>query len=306
MTTEQLASLDLSCIESLYNGAEPVRRATLERFIDRFAACGFRRKAFYPCFGLAEATLMVSGGDVASDPVYISVDKSELEHGRIREMRHTPDRSIDLVGCGRAILQTDVRIVDPETREPAPPLTVGEIWVSGPTVCDGYWRSEETHEVFHGRIAGEHDRPYLRTGDLGFLVDQELFIAGRLKDVVIINGNNHYPQDIEWTVQQAHPDLRSGGGAAFSVEVNGEERLVVVHELERMAQRKPEVDQIAREVVRAVAEEHEVGLHALVLIKTGTVPKTSSGKIQRRTCRLRFLHGELAVVASWTRQAATS
>ncbi|HVC19686.1 MAG TPA: MupA/Atu3671 family FMN-dependent luciferase-like monooxygenase [Vicinamibacterales bacterium] len=305
ITPEQRATLDLRCWESAYNGAEPVRKDTLLRFSEAFREAGFSLRTFYPCYGMAETTLMVSGGHVTTEPVFCRVDKPALEQGMVRESDSpAPDQAVDLVGSGRMILGTDVRIVDHETGRLSLPDRVGEVWISAPSVCLGYWqRPDETAATFHATLAETGEGPFLRTGDLGFIRDGELFITGRLKDLIIIRGRNLYPQDIEATAERAHPALRLGGNAAFAVDLDGEERLILVQELERTALKTADVDGIVRAVTQAVAEEHEAPLHEIVLIKTSTIAKTSSGKIQRRTCRARYLNGELEVVARWKDRA---
>ncbi|HEY7215694.1 MAG TPA: AMP-binding protein, partial [Thermoanaerobaculia bacterium] len=282
--------LDLASWEVAFTGAEPVRAATLERFAEAFAPCGFRRRAFYPCYGLAEATLIVSGGAPGGGAVERSFDGEALERHRAVPAAAGGRR---LIGNGRGVLDQRLAIVDAESSAPCPAGRVGEVWVAGPSVAQGYWnRPEETAATFRARLAG--DGPYLRTGDLGFLDGGELFITGRLKDLVILRGRNHYPQDIEATVEAAHPALRPAGAAAFSVEVAGEERLVVVAEVERTA--KGDLEEVAGAVREAVVQEHEAQVHEVVLIRTATLPKTSSGKVQRGACRSSYLAGELAVV----------
>ncbi|HYG64196.1 MAG TPA: amino acid adenylation domain-containing protein, partial [Thermoanaerobaculia bacterium] len=274
------AELDLSSWTVAYNGAEPVRAETLDRFSQVFEPHGFRREAFYPCYGLAEATLFVSGGTRGVGPVVAP-----------REEGATP-----LVGCGRSWMEQEVAVVDPATGERRPDGGVGEIWVGGPSVALGYWnRPEATEETFRARLAGDGAGPFLRTGDLGFFQGGELFVTGRIKDLVIIRGRNHYPQDIELTAEASHASLKPGGGAAFAVDVDGEERLVVVHEVERRADGDP--DAACAAVRQAVAAAHEVQVHEVVLIRVGTLPKTSSGKVQRHATRAAYLAGSLHVVA---------
>ncbi|MFP5284484.1 MAG: AMP-binding protein, partial [Thermoanaerobaculia bacterium] len=266
---EEKAGLDLSTWAVAFNGAEPVRAGTMERFAAAFASCGFRREAFFPCYGLAEATLFVSGGALA-------------------------DASSGPVGCGRVAVGQAVTIVDPEACTPCAPGQEGEIWVAGPSVAAGYWgRPEETARTFGARLA-TGEGPFLRTGDLGFLVEGELVVTGRLNDLIILRGRNHYPQDLEWTAEASHPTVRPGCAAAFSVDREGEERLVLLCEVERSAAHPGE---IAEAVRRAVAEEHEVAVEEVVLLRHGTILKTSSGKIRRAACRAAWLAGELAVVA---------
>ncbi|MES1240588.1 MAG: amino acid adenylation domain-containing protein, partial [Acidobacteriota bacterium] len=279
MSEEEKSGLDLSSWEVAFTGAEPVRAETLDRFVEAFGPYGFRREAFYPCYGLAEATLFVSGGTPGAAP-------------RLGELEERP-----LVGCGHAWMEQEIRIVDPQTGRPAPDGSIGgigEVWVAGPSVADGYWgRPEESEALFAARLEGS-ERRFLRTGDLGFLDGGELFVTGRLKDLVILRGRNHYPQDIELSAERSHPALRPGCGAAFGVEVDREEVLVVVSELERHF--RGTVEEVAAAVRSAVAEEHGARVHEVVLIRTGTILKTSSGKIQRQACKRAWLDGTLEVV----------
>ncbi len=302
ITPEVRATLDLSSWESAYNGAEPVRAGTLRDFTAAFASCGFQARAHYPCFGMAETTLMVSGCDVCREPVVRRVKRTALEQGifEIAPAAAPDDTVFELVSSGRMILDTRVAIVDLATGLRVAPGRIGEVWVAGPTVCAGYWqRPERTAETFAAHLPSD-DTPWLRTGDLGHLdADGELFICGRAKDLVIIRGRNHHPQDLELTAERAHAAFRSGGGAAFSVDVGGEERLVLVQELERTALRDADVSALSAVIAGAVSEEHEVQPHTVVLLKTGTVPKTSSGKIQRSSARAQFLANELEAVGRW-------
>jgi len=288
--------LDLSTWEVAFNGAEPVRPHTLERFARAFAAQGFRREAFYPCYGLAEATLLVSGGGKGRPPIIASWDSAALErHDVVPASPGAPGRR--LAGCGHEWAEQRLAIVDPDSGLPAGEGRVGEIWVSGPSVAPGYWQCPETTaRDFGARLAGTGEGPFMRTGDLGFVRDGELFVTGRLKDLLIIRGRNLYPQDIELTVEQSHPALRRGCGAAVAVDRGGEERLVVVQELD--AHRRDEAGAALEALRRAVAEEHEVQVDQAVLVRAGTIPKTSSGKIQRHATRAAFLAGTLAVEAA--------
>ncbi len=205
-----------------------------------------------------------------------------------------------IVACGQTWLDQKIVVVDPESLTQCLSDQVGEIWVSGSSVARGYWRrSEETQQTFHAYLADTVGGPFLRTGDLGFLHNGELFVTGRLKDLVIIRGRNHYPQDIELTVNESHPALRSGYGAAFSVEVEGEERLVIAQEVERSYLRKLNVDEVVGAVREAVSQQHELEIYAILLLKTGSIPKTSSNKIQRHACRIGFLDKSLDMVGDW-------
>jgi acyl-CoA synthetase (AMP-forming)/AMP-acid ligase II len=204
-----------------------------------------------------------------------------------------------LIGCGTPYIGTTLAIVDPETRAACPVGHVGEIWVRGPCVASGYWnRAEETEALFRARIAGSNDGPYLRTGDLGFLRDGEVYITGRWKDLIILRGRNLYPSDLELSSEKSHAALRPGCGAAFSVDVAGEERLVVAHE--RDPKKPGEPDEVIWAIRAAIAEDHEVHAQAVVLIAPGSLPKTSSGKIRRRECRRQYLAEELNVQRLWT------
>lgn len=305
---EARVGLDLSSWESAYNGAEPVRAATLAAFSAAFADCGFRPEAHYPCFGMAETTLMVSGGEVDREPVVKAVDRVALEAGRfeVGEPAAAEGTTSAQVSSGRMILDTRVVIADPEQARPSAPGMIGEVWVTGPTVAAGYWqRPEETAEAFGARLPDD-PASWLRTGDLGYVDEAgELYICGRTKDLIVIRGRNHYPQDIEFTMERSHPALKSGGGAAFSVDVDGQERLVVIQELLRTALRSADTDAIGTAMAQAILQEHEVQPYAVVLIKTGTVPKTSSGKIQRQGARRNYLAESLNVVGEWTPPSAS-
>ncbi|MDZ8136614.1 MAG: amino acid adenylation domain-containing protein [Nostoc sp. DedQUE04] len=297
ISQEQKETLDLSSWSVAFNGAEPVRQDTLELFATTFAECGFRAEAFYPCYGMAEATLIVSGGSKKAVAQVKTVEKSALSQNQIVEAITQSQDIQSFVSCGQTIPQQQIVIVNPETLTCCPSDEVGEIWVSGLSVGQGYWnRTEETEQTFHAYLKDTREGPFLRTGDLGFLENGELFITGRAKDLIIIRGRNLYPQDIELTAQGSHSSLRTGANAAFTVEVNNEERLVVVQELEFRA--KPNLAEVASAIRQAITEEHEVQVYGVVLIKPGSIPKTSSGKIQRRATRAQFQNGELNVVES--------
>jgi amino acid adenylation domain-containing protein len=330
LSDEQRSRLDLSSWTVAFNGAEPVRAETLDRFAERFAACGFRREAFLPCYGLAEATLLVSGRPDMAPPVMLPVAAAAIEQNQILPAPATGPGTRTLVGSGRVVAGQEVLIVDPATRVRCADSVVGEIWVSGPSVAGGYWNQPElSTECFAAMLAepepeagvksgvarngdshrGHHEplslhpaRPvrFLRTGDLGFLRDGELFVTGRLKDLLIIAGRNVYPQDIEALVERSHPLLRYDSGAAVAVEQGGEERLVVVHEVERQT-RQDRVEEIAAAVRQALAAEHELEVFAVVLIKAASIPRTSSGKIRRQACKAAFLAGTLDVVGASVR-----
>ncbi|TCP59043.1 amino acid adenylation domain-containing protein [Tumebacillus sp. BK434] len=293
ITPEQRDALDLSKWENAFTGAEPVRHETLQKFAEYFAPAGFRREAFYPCYGLAEGTLFVSGGEKQELPIVRDFDGEALEQNKVVPLTKADDTTRTLVSSGRiGLCGQDIAIVNTVTLERAAAHEVGEIWVSGPSVAQGYWnRPEQTEETF-GACLGDGAGPFLRTGDLGFVQDGELYVTGRLKDLIIIRGRNHYPQDIEFTVGECHPAVAAGVGAAVAVEIEGEERLVIVQEIER-AHRKSNLEEVTTAIRQAVAKHHELQVYAVVLIKPASIPKTSSGKIQRHLCKERFLQGGL-------------
>jgi amino acid adenylation domain-containing protein len=297
-TMEERRDLNLASWRLASCGAEPISRDTIESFVEAFEPVGFRREAFFPAYGMAEFTLLVSVKRKGIAPGIRNLDAEALQDGfvKIRSIGENGMRPV--VSCGHPVGDTKVVIVDPTTRRECPPETVGEIWLTGASVAKGYWnRSEETTKTFRAYLAETGAGPYLRTGDLGFVQDGELFVTGRLKDLIIIRGRNHYPQDIEQTVGQCHPAVRSGFGAAFSIEMHNEERLVVVQELERREQ-TTDTEEVAGTVRRAVSEHHDLQVYAVVLIRAGSIPKTTSGKIRRGACREGFLSSRLESVAT--------
>jgi len=298
--------LDLRSWSRTVNGSEPIRAGTIDRFVEAFGPCGFRREAFYPAFGMAESTLLVSGAHPDDVPKVATFSEPALRRNRVQPVSPDTPGARRMVGCGQPIPDGEIVIVNPRTCRPVGPGGVGEIWVRSPSVGLGYWnRPEETRRVFQARLAEaedpsdatERDKTYLRTGDLGFIHEGELFIAGRLKELIILAGRNYYPHDIERTIEQAHPALRPDGGAAFSAEIDGEERLVVVYEVARP--RKHDLSEIIRAIQAELAQQYELSAFAVVLIPTGSLPKTSSGKTRRRHCRELFLRGELRTLAQW-------
>ncbi len=316
ITPEQKLSLDLSSWEVAFNGAEPINAATLEQFAATFAECGFRREAFYPCYGMAEVTLLVSGGAKTAPPTYQTVAAEALEKNWVVPVSPKSNPGLTtrtLVGCGRQIPHHQIVIAHPETLTRCTAGEVGEIWIKGPSVAQGYWnKTEESRHAFDAYLVDTGEGPFLRTGDLGFLHNDELYVTGRLKDLIIINGHNHYPQDIERTVEQSHPAIRPTCAAAFSVEIDGEERLIIVAEVERryrqrkrqaaLSSKDPsqryswEVKVVIQSIRQSVSSHHDLQVYQVFLIKHGTIPKTSSGKIQRHACRASFLAGTLDIV----------
>lgn len=288
--------LDLQSWVVAVNGAEPVRGETLERFVETFLPYGFRRETLMPGYGLAEATLMVSCTLPNVGARVVELDGAALERNIVVfDKRHSSSPQ-SLISCGPIAKDQRLVIVNPETHKKCDPGQVGEIWLSGPSVAQGYWQhAQETEQTFHAFLAESEEGPFLRTGDLGFVHNEELFLTGRLKDVIIIHGRNYYPQDIELTVEQAHRAARVGCGAAFSVEFEDEEHLVIVQELDR-GYRDKSPKEVIRAICHAVWENHKLRAHTIVLIKHGSIPKTSSGKIQRHACRQEFLKKTLKVI----------
>ncbi|MDA0266671.1 MAG: AMP-binding protein [Cyanobacteria bacterium] len=303
-TPEQRQDLDLHTWSLAFSGAEPVRADTLDRFATTFAPQGFQRQAFYPCYGMAETTLMVTGSPRTALPVLQTVSERALQHNQVIAAANEVDQRT-LVGCGQSAADQILCIVDPQSLRPCPANTIGEIWVSASaSLARGYWqRPDYTAETFEATLAdtatGAKDSPFLRTGDLGFLQAGELFVTGRLKELMIIRGRNYYPKDLEETVEPAHDALRPGAGAAFTITVEGQERLIIVYEVERRYLRNLDGEAVVTAVRRAIAEHHDLQLYGLQLLKTGSLPKTSSGKIQRYRCRSGYLDHQLEAVYTW-------
>lgn len=294
---EQRATLDLSSWRVAYNGAEPIRSETLTAFFRTFRECGFRWQSFYPVYGLAESTLLVTSGRRTYQPVFLDADASALSGGRIEEPDEST-RQVSLVSSGPPALDTRVEIVNPESCRRCAPREIGEIWLSSLNVTKGYWRrEEETAQTFGATLADNGGGPYLRTGDLGVLIDGELFVAGRLKDLLIVRGVKHYPQDLELTVERQHPAIRPGCVAVFALEAH-DERIAVAAELDTRDFADVVSDLIGR-ICQAVAEIHGVQLHTIALLKPGALPKTTSGKIPHRACAQALSGGQLAELVRW-------
>jgi acyl-CoA synthetase (AMP-forming)/AMP-acid ligase II len=290
---ERCEGLDLSSWRVAINGSEPVRQETLEEFTRRFKPYGFKKTVFCPGYGLAEATLMVSGTLRRDKPAFCTVAADKLSQHQVVEYTLASEQAKTLMGNGKPTFGTTVLIVDPETSLECPADRIGEIWVGGPSVTLGYWnRSEETETKFRAHLADTGAGPFLRTGDLGFLLDGELYVTGRISDLIIIAGRNYYPQDIELTVQHCHAAIRPGCCAAFSVDVEGEERLIVAAEVDHRPANNGNGTLNGKEIVQAIREAvaatHQLQAYEIVLLRSGAIPKTSSGKIRRKDCRIGF------------------
>ncbi|QQE72800.1 fatty acyl-AMP ligase [Brevibacillus composti] len=307
---EEREQWDLSCWRVAMNGAEPIQSETLRRFAEAFEPSGFRLEYFHPGYGLAENTLMVSARGIQQRLGIYEVSKQALNDGYAAEPLDESDRK-EVVGCGHTSTDQEVRIVHPDTRQTCGDNEVGEIWVKGKSAAKGYWdKPEVSREVFYAQTADGEDGPYLRTGDLGFTRNGEIIVTGRIKDMIIMHGQNHYPQDIEYTIETCDPIFRPNSSAAFTVDKDGEEVLIVVAEVHRkywpvsrqtfaeskVSHRTPVVlEEIWTTARKAVAEAHELRLHELVLIKEQSIPKTSSGKIQRNACKQEYLSRSLSI-----------
>jgi acyl-CoA synthetase (AMP-forming)/AMP-acid ligase II len=295
VTLEEKIGLDLSTWTIAAVGAEPIRAATLRRFADSFADCGFRAEALYPCYGLAESTLFVTGGQKGGGARITKRDAVIGDTRQIRSGAIAPLDAVEIVSCGRTWLEQEVRIVDPQSLIPLPDDTVGEIWVRGPSVGQGYWdHPEETARTFQAYLPSSGEGPFLRTGDLGFLRDRELFVTGRIKDLLIVRGRNFYPHDIEETVQSAHSACRLGFGAVFQSDSPDGPRLVIVQEVERGC-RQVDAAEVRETIREAVIEAHELAPDDIKLVEPGSIPVTTSGKIQRFLCRIECECGTLPV-----------
>ena len=341
VTEEQAAQLDLSSWSVAFCGAEPVQTATMELFSRKFASCGFKSTAFYPCYGMAEATLMITGGDKAKSPTLKYLDKIALEENKVVIADKSQPGTTTIVSAGYPWLDGKITIVDPDSLTECAANEIGEIWFSSSSIGQGYWQlPAKTQETFQASLDGQrlsknllHQSPlnfpalgdfqlsspqnwgaggatntnyqnssqskYLRTGDLGFIDNRELYITGRLNDVLVFWGLNHYPQHIEQTVEQCHPGLKPSCSAAFSIEVEGKARLVVAQEIERTYRQSLVMDEVVAAIRWQIFQEHFIDIYGIVLLKPGRIPKTSSGKVQRSACKAMFLDGSLEVWSQW-------
>ncbi|WP_322077630.1 AMP-binding protein [Burkholderia cepacia] len=314
ISDEQLATLDLSCLRAAYNGAESVRASTLTDFSQRFAAAGFAADGFLPCYGLAEGTLYVAGRTERHPVRTLCVDQAALQRQSVvlrNEALGVSPQPLDrpgervLVGVGRTDGEQQVIVRDLETNARCDDRTIGEICVAGPSVAAGYWRlDEQTHSTFRHTLAGDRDQAFMRTGDLGFILDDELYVTGRLKDMVILAGRNYYSEDIEYALIVGVPELVPNGCAAFMDDQADAERLIVVAEVER-TQRKGNLDSFIDAIRQAIWNRLDIGPSRIVLVSPGSVPKTSSGKVRRSTCRTQLHDGALTILAQWDVDAGT-
>lgn len=299
ISEEDKKEIDLASVEIFFCGSEPIRENTMNRFSEYFKDCGFKTEMFYPCYGLAESTLICTGGDYNEKPLYFSADKSKLETENKIQPAEGNKQALSFTACGFPFFNMEVIIADHNKNEICPEGETGEIWVKGPSVCQGYWNNAvKTKETFHAVLKNDVQQKYMRTGDVGFIHEGQLFITGRLKDLIIIRGQNYFPQDIENTIESCHPALRKYSAAVFSADIKQEERLVIISEVERSFIRNLNKEEVFEAIREAVSEEYGIQPFAIVLIKTGSILKTSSGKIQRLATKKAFLQDELNVIAS--------
>ena len=307
VTEEQLDMLDLSCWQQALNGAEPVRMETMRAFTERFARVGFRANVFNPSWGLAEASCIVTGSHFGTDPqprpepLGVWLDTQALARNEVR-LRAKQTAGTTWLSCsGYPIDDTELAIVDTASGVQCDPDRVGEVWVRNAAIGVGYWNNPgQSDETFGGQVNGDASgKKWMRTGDLGFMHQGQLAITGRIKDVIIVRGRNHYPQDIEWTTERAHPLLRPAGVAAFAVMVDGEEQLCLVAEVDRRFNTERNSEEVLTAIRSAVSEVHELRTAGIALIRQGTIPKTTSGKVQRCATMNHFLSGALDEKCGW-------
>jgi acyl-CoA synthetase (AMP-forming)/AMP-acid ligase II len=304
-TLAQRHSLDLSSWRCAYNGAEPIRRETLVRFHDAFRPTGFQWKSFYPVYGLAESTLLVASGGRDDEPLSCEADADRLAQGIVAATTSEVRRTTPIVACGPVWSETRMRIVDPETHTECAPGQIGEIWIASESVARGYWRRQEQTALTFGAVLANGEGPWLRTGDLGTLYQGQLLVSGRLKDLLIVRGSKHYPQDLELTSERQHAAIRAGCCAAFTVDGIDGEAIALAAEIDarQLDVDEMQLEHIAAAIRRAIVEQHGIQLHAIALLKPGTLPKTTSGKLQRHACRAAFTGRKLDELHRWTQLA---
>lgn len=287
---EQLDTVDLSSLQSLYNGSERVQMPTMKRFAGRFEKTGFSIDKFTACYGLAEATLAVTASDFAACPASLRLDANELKKNRV--LADAGETGIDIVGCGKPLGDTELLIIDPITQAETKPGETGEICVFSKSVTKGYYGIADKSNFLYW-----NSKKFLRTGDLGFVSDGELFVTGRMKDIIIIRGENHDPSDIESTCFSSHESLSQNAAGAFSVEIDGVERLIVVQEARRTFLRRCDFEEVIDSILANISQNHKLAPYDVAIIPPGTLPKTSSGKIQRSKCREMWILEQFRAVA---------
>lgn len=302
----EFSNIDLSSLKVMFIGSEPVYSSTIKKFCKKFKSLGFRNEMFLPCYGLAESALMVTGIFQTEKPLIIKVDEEELivNNKIITDVK--TEKSKELVSSGYPWLNHEVVIVDHHTRSVLKENQIGEIWIKGNSVSPGYINNEtKTRETFHA-FTSEGKGPYLRSGDLGFLRNKHLFVTGRIKDVILLRGKNYYPHDIEQSVMQSDDALQDYAGAAFSITDDMEEHLVIINEIKRSHMRTADKDQVINNINEAVAANHGIKAHTIVLVNPLSIPKTTSGKIQRNLVKSYFLNKNLKEFHKWINPGITN
>ncbi|MCK5338525.1 MAG: fatty acyl-AMP ligase, partial [Bacteroidales bacterium] len=296
---QELDDLDLSTISTMFCGSEPIRKKTLDQFTAKFDRASFRSQQFYPCYGLAESVLIVTGGDFRAEPIYLELDIRAMEENKVVAAESARD-SRTLTACGYPWLGMSVSIVNPETKITCPKGEIGEIWAKGPSITQGYWdNAEETEKTFKAYIEGTEDGPWLRTGDLGFIHEGQLYVSGRMKDLIIIRGSNFFPNDIEHSVENSHDALRQNASTAFSAEIEGEEKLIIIQEVERTHMHDFDEEEVFEAIRNAIFADHGIQPNMITLVRMGSIKKTSSGKTQRFAMRTVWANNELNILANW-------
>ena len=297
VTEEEMQGLDLSSWTLAFNGAEPIRASTLEQFTRKFERVGFAHTSHFPCYGMAETTLVVTGGPRHAPPVVKTFDSRYLDARMVKLVQDDAGEARSLVGCGRATDNESVLIVDTQSLKPLADHSIGEIWIQSPSVGKGYWEKEELSQANFQAVTADGEGPYLRTGDLGFWSEGQLYVAGRVKDLIIVRGVNRYPQDIEQTVEDCHESISSSAAAAFADDSGPRERLIIAVEVHRSLE--ADWSPVVQAIRKSVTQGHELPPDAVVLVRHASLPRTSSGKIQRHACLRDFREGNLRVIHQW-------
>lgn len=299
ISEEQKKCLDLTRWKIAFNGAEKVNPETLHKFTDAFAECGFKLNQFYPTYGLAESTLLVSGGEILENPVLLAVDRKQLENNKVLIVDQDKSDAQLLVSSGKPSLELEIGIVNPESHTLLTSSDVGEIWVKSPSVALGYWEDpEKTSQHFQAYLKNG-EGPFFRTGDTGFIHNENLFVTGRIKDLIIIRGRNIYPEDIETSVQEVDKSLRTGSGAAFSIEIENQEQLFLIQEIERTAIKHLDSQTVFQKINKTIMNKFDLQIYGVILIMPQTLVKTTSGKIKRIANKKMLLDHKLPYLSYW-------
>ena len=298
----QLEGMDFSCFDQIYCGGEPVRKKTVDHFQDKLGPFGLKDTAVYPCYGMAETVLMITVKGRNEENMTICVDKNLLTRGRVKLSQKTKDASSWLYSCGRTWGDTRIEIINPQTMNPCGLDEIGEIWLKGSIVTKGYWEKPEANAVvFNGTISSSGENGFLRTGDMGIVLDGHLYVTGRLKDMLIVRGRNFYPEDIEHSLEGCHKALRLNNCAAFSVDGENRENVILVQEVYEEIIQQVDAEEVVDAMRKRITESYNIETDAICLISSRKLPKTTSGKIQRQECKRMYLASEFNVLHVWNR-----